>query len=149
MICEMERVLGVPVGLDETITGTVPVEGVEVVYFHDGNDRYSTVGDQFFNLTNYTNPPYAQFGGINLDGCSLTLPDGSVFYAIRYHGDIEGLWKDIEEGAMALHLTLARIDSDKLIISDGRIFELSECIARFAWKEKRDKTIGKEFFYEK
>jgi hypothetical protein len=60
-----------------------------------------------------------------------TLPDGSIFHAIEYHGDIEGWRQDIEEGAAEQKITLARIEADKLVISDGRVFDLSACTAKF------------------
>jgi len=128
----MEKILGVPVGRDETIPGTVDVEGLEFIYFSD--DGVIPVGSQFDALTQYTNPPYAQRGGAILDGCSLTLPDGSTFHAIVYHGDIHGWRQDIMEGARGLNITLARIDTDKIIIADGRIFNLTECMPKFDWK---------------
>ena len=131
MSCEMEKILGVSVGLDKTIPGTVPVDGLEFVYFCDNG--HSSASEQFYALTNYTNPPHAQCGGSSLDGCRLTLPDRSIFHAIGYHGDITGWRQDIKEGAIGLNVVLARIDADKIIVSDGRIFKLSSCIPKYDW----------------
>lgn len=55
----------------------------------------------------------------------------SMFHAIGYHGDLEGWRKDIEAGAQAMHLLLARIEGDKFVVSDGRLFPLSECKIEF------------------
>ena len=131
MGCEMERILGVPIGLDETIPGIVPIDGVEFVYFCDDG---SSASDRFDTLAQCMNPPHAKFGGFSLDGCSLALPDGSVFHAIGYHGDIAGWSQDFEEGAAMLKIALARIDADRIIVSDGREFSISACIPKFDWK---------------
>jgi hypothetical protein len=129
MPSEMEKILGVPIGHKGIIPGTVSMEGVEVVYFCDDG---RTILEQFEALaSSYRNPRHAQRGGMNGRGCHLTLPDGSIFHAIGYHGDIAGWRQDIEEGAAAQKITLARIDGDKFAISDGRVFELSSCTAQF------------------
>ena len=133
MSCKMEKILGVPVGLDETIPGTNEVAGLEFVYFCD--DGHNSVSEQFDALTQYTNPPNAQYGGAILDGCSLILPDGTTFHAVTYHGDLRGWRKDIRKGAKGLNITLARIDTDKIIVTDGRIFNLTECMPKFDWKD--------------
>ena len=114
---------------DETIPGTVPIDGAEIVYFRD-NGLLPRI-EQFHALTGYTEHPHAQNGGVSTYGCRLFLPDGSVFHAIGYHGDIQGWRKDIEEGAAGLNIPLARIDADKIIVSDGRVFDLSACVVKF------------------
>jgi len=127
MSCEMEKVLGVPIGHKGIIPGTVPVDGVENAYFCDR----STKGERFHEITLHSKPLHAQRGSVYERGCHLTLPDGSIFHAIEYFGDIAGWRRDIEEGAAEQKITLARIDGDKLVISDGRVFELSACTAKF------------------
>ena len=126
-LSELEKIHGGPIGHKGVIPGTVPVEGSEFAYFCDGSDE----GKRFHDLTLHSKPLHAQRGGVCGGGCHLTLPDGSIFHAAQYHGDIEGWRKDIEEGAAEQEITLARIDGDKLVISDGRVFDLSECTAKF------------------
>jgi len=129
MPSEMEKILGVAIGHKGIIPGAVPTNGVETVYFRDDG---RTMLEQFDALaSSYKNPRHAQYGGMNEQGCSLTLPDGSTFHAVQYHGDISGWRQDIEEGAVAQKIALARIEADKLVISDGRVFELSACTAKF------------------
>ncbi|WP_458762571.1 hypothetical protein [Cupriavidus basilensis] len=111
------------------IPGTVAVEGTEFVYFAD--DGEYKFRKQFRNLTEFTNPPNAKSGGVNERGCRITLSSGQLFHAIGYHGDLEGWRKDIEAGAQAMHLLLARIEGDKFVVSDGRLFPLSECKIEF------------------
>jgi hypothetical protein len=108
MANQMEKILGGPIGYDRTIPGTAAIAGKEFAYFAD--DGKNTVRKQFDALTQYTNPPYATSGGITSQGCSIALPDGSLFHAIAYHGDIEGWRKDLEEGAKALNVSLAKIE---------------------------------------
>lgn len=111
------------------IPGTAQVDGTEIVYFAD--DGRHPFRKQFRVLTEYTNPPHAQSGGVNEQGCKITLPDGQLFHAIGYHGDLAGWRKDIEAGAQALGLLLARIDGDRFFVSDGRVIELTDCTIQF------------------
>jgi hypothetical protein len=124
---ELEKLHGGPIGHQGIISGTVPVEGVETVYFCD--DGRNSVWEQFDALA--PNTCHAQHGGMYTDGCHLTLPDGSIFHSVQYHGDIAGWRQDIEEGAAEQKIALARIEAGKLIVSDGRVFELSACTAKF------------------
>jgi hypothetical protein len=126
-LSELEKIHGGPIGHKGIIPGTVSVKGSEIAYFCDG----SSEGERFHDLTMYSKPSHAQRGGVNTRGCHLTLPDGSIFHAIGYHGDIAGWRQNIEEGATGLKIALARIEADRLIISDGRVFNLSECTAKF------------------
>ena len=129
MCSEMERILGVPIGHKGVIPGTVLRDSAEIVYFCDDG---RTLLEQFKALaSSYRSPRHAQRGGMTRYGCRLSLPDGTVFRAVGYHGDIEGWRQDIEEGAAEQKIALARIEADKLIISDGREFALSECTAEF------------------
>lgn len=86
---------------------------------------------QFRNITNYTSPPFAQYGGASEGGCSIKLPDGVYFYALTYHGDLIGWKKDIEEGAKAYGSLLATIEEENFILNDGRVFNLSACQINF------------------
>jgi hypothetical protein len=126
-ISQMEKILGVPIGHQGIIPGTVPIDGTEIVYFCDGSAK----GKRFHDLTSHSKPLHAQRGGVTGRGCHLTLPDGSIFHAAGYRGDLAGWRQDIEEGAAAQKILLARIEADKLVISDGRKFALSECTAEF------------------
>ncbi|MHA6896973.1 hypothetical protein ACQUJT_23275 [Ralstonia pseudosolanacearum] len=111
------------------IPGTVQVDGTEIVYFAD--DGRHPFRKQFRALTEYTNPPHAQSGGVNEQGCKITLPDGQLFHAIGYHGDLAGWRRDIEAGAQALGLLQARIVDNKFFVSDGRVIELTDCTIEF------------------
>jgi hypothetical protein len=123
----LEQILGGKIerNSERRIPGTIPVDGTEFVYFSD--DGKNKFRKQFKSLTNYTNPPHAQNGGATESGCKIYLPDGLLFHAISYHGDVEGWRKDIAAGAEVLHVLLARIEGGKLVTSDGRIFPLMDC----------------------
>ncbi|WP_081068352.1 hypothetical protein [Burkholderia stagnalis] len=127
----MEQILGGKIEGEDArvIPGTVAVEGTEFVYFSDdGKNKFRR---QFKNVTEFTNPPYAKSGGVNERGCRVTLPDGQLFHAIGYHGDIDGWRQDIEAGAHAFGLLLARIEGGVFVVSDGRAVPLNECNVDF------------------
>jgi len=127
MLSQMEKTLGKMIGHKGIIPGTVPVKSVEHIYFCDGTSK----GDRFHDVALHSKPRHAQHGGMVGGGCHLTLPDGSIFHAVQYHGDIAGWQKDIEEGAAEQNMAIARIEDGKLAISDGRVFELSACTPVF------------------
>ncbi|MGJ0481058.1 hypothetical protein [Pantoea agglomerans] len=83
---EMEKILGAKIegGDARIVPGTEQIEGLEIVYFSD--DGKNTPEKQFNNLTASVDPRNAQSGGRNERGCSITIPEGLVFYAIGYHG---------------------------------------------------------------
>lgn len=128
---EMENKFGEKIerGDARTIPGVEKIEGSEIIYFSD--DGKNTPKKQFNNLTDSVSPRNAQSGGRNDRGCTITIPAGLSFYAIGYHGDIDGWRKDIEAGAQGLGLLLAHIEKDRFVISDGRSFALSECVIKF------------------
>ncbi|NKL63761.1 hypothetical protein [Rhizobium leguminosarum] len=127
----LERILG---GKFErrnarVIPGTQPVDGVEFVYFSD--DGKNKFAKQFNNLTLDVEPRAATRGGMNERGCRITPPNGPLFHAVGYHGDVEGWRKDVQAGAKARGLLLAQIEDGDFIVSDGRRFALSECQVEF------------------
>lgn len=111
------------------IPGVNPPAGTEIVYF--SGDGKTDIRKQFWRLTGYTNPPNATSGGVNDRGCKIVTPSGETFYAIGFHGDLEGWRMDIGIGAEALNLFVGRIEKSSFVISDGRIFALSDCNAEF------------------
>jgi hypothetical protein len=129
MTIPMEKILGGPIGFDKTIPGTVVREGREVVYFSD--DGKTDFNSQFERLTKNVNPRHATRGGKTSQGCRLWLPDGTLFHPVSYHGDVEGWRKDIEAGARQLNLLLARVEGNRLVVSDGRSFALADCKVKF------------------
>lgn len=128
---ELEKILGGKIErADERIVpGTDGVSTREVAYFSD--DGKNKFRKQFKNITCFSEPPNATFGGIVEAGCDITPPGGPLFHAVIYHGDLCGWRKDIDEGASGLGLLLARIEGERFIISDGRSFPLSECKVEF------------------
>jgi hypothetical protein len=125
----MEQILGGRIGYDGTIPGTKAVSGMEFVYLGHNEKRFPR--EQFEDLMQHLNPPYPKSGGASNYGCQLTLPDGTVFHAVEYHGDLEGWRKQIELGVQRAGLPLARIVEGRLVISDGRAVPLGQCEATF------------------
>jgi len=128
---KLEEILGgkFESGDSRIIPGAVVVDGIEYVYFSD--DKRNRLRKQFQNLTVRFNPRNAKFGGVLEEGCKITLPTGECFHAIGYHGDIDGWRKDIEAGAEAQHILLAKIQGNHIEVYGGRSFPLSECAVEF------------------
>lgn len=128
---ELERVLGGK--LERANSRIIPgADGATtrgVIYFSDdGKNKFSK---QFKNITCFANPPNATNGGVSEGGCKIVPPDGPIFHAAIYHGDLDGWRKDVEAGAKGLGLLFARIEGDLFIISDGRLVPLSNCKIEF------------------
>lgn len=111
------------------IPGLVVRDGVEVLYF--SVDAKASAKKLFKSITNHTNPPIAQSGGANERGCVITVPGEIAFHALSYHGDLDGWRKDIEIGAAALGVVLAKIQSSGIVLGDGRSFSLDQCTIKF------------------
>ena len=128
MSSEMERLLGVPVGIPKTIPGTAEhLPGSRQQYRYVADDGTRDFAAQFKKLSASAAPRHAKTGGMSTQGCQLSLPDGSLFHPIGYHGDVDGWGIDIETAAKRLGLLVAHIEGDRIVISDGRSFPLSEC----------------------
>jgi hypothetical protein len=124
MPSEMEKILG-PIGRKRRVPGTGEGESeiVRYVSWH-GDDPPS---EQFRRVTRQVDPPIVRGGGVVLEGCRIRAPDGVVYYPLCYHGDIAGWQEQIQRGASELGLATARIAGDDFVISDGRVFRLSDC----------------------
>lgn len=85
----------------------------------------------FRDLTSITKPRQAKSGGAIAENCAVEVPDGRIFQAISYRGDVEEWRTDVTVGAKALGLRLGWIDGRRLVIDDGSTFALSECVGRF------------------
>ena len=101
----------------------------EVVYVEDIIE-----GDfiEFFRkLIRYVDPPLIKSGGAVLDGCILTTPNGQNFQAISCRGDLEGWRKQISEGANGLKIATGHIKDNILILSNGDLVRLEDCLVKF------------------
>lgn len=129
---QLESVLGGKIEQSDsrTIPGALAVDGQQVVYFSD--DGKNKFRKQFNSITCFADPPSAKRGGVNDRGCKITPPGGPVFYAISYHGDLDGWKSDIEAGAKGLGLLLARIEGERFVISDMRSIPLVDCKIEFS-----------------
>ena len=105
----------------------------------DGENDFSKL---FKKLTMHQNPRKATDGGAITENCKIKLPDGSIFHGLSYRGDIEGWREDIEQQARMLSLLTAKIQDDKVEVSDGRSFSLSDCTVEFYQKIKTRRAIS-------
>jgi hypothetical protein len=130
MASPMEKILGKgPIETERKIPGSVSTEAEQVRYVSfDGVQAPNTL---FRQVTRRINPPLMTGGGVVLEGCVITTPDGTHLYCLYYHGDVAGWQKQIEAGAKELGLVTAKIDHQTFTLSDGRLFPLSECQAQF------------------
>lgn len=110
------------------IPGTIAREGKEYIYFSDDGSGFSKI---FKVLTKHKGENYAQNGSLGEERCKLFTPDNILFYAISYKGDLEGWRKDIELGAQEHGITLAWVDGEDFVLSDGKSYKLSQCKAEF------------------
>lgn len=126
MTSEIERVLGVKIGRDESkLWGTGEGEDpqkVRLVSFPPEGKRR----DNFNRVTRAVDPPHLKNGGCVLQD-DLMTPDGERFAVLTFHGDVTGWQRQIEDGAALLHLNSAKISGDMLEISDGRAFPIAAC----------------------
>lgn len=125
---QIERILGGKVTPfnEQALPGLMPSESAEAVYFSDFEG--ADLGAKMRTLTGRIDPPLIKHGGVATTSHTLTLPDGQLYHAIEYGGDIEGWRRQIAEGAKALGVTLGRIeDGSTFVLSDGRSYSLTEC----------------------
>ena len=126
----MEKILGKgSLEYERRIPGTGEDEAEKVRYV--SFDGVQAPSGLFRQVTRRITPPLMSGGGVVLEGCFITTPDGTHFYCLCYHGDIAGWQRQIEEGAKELGLVTANIQGQTLLLSDGRQFALSECQVRF------------------
>lgn len=116
---------------EREIPGTISFEWREFRYVSDdGHEKF--VGKGLFDkLTNKINPPIPTDGGAISENCKLWLPSGELLHALSYKGDIDGWREQVEQGARQLGLFTGKIVNNKVILSDGRSYELTECKVEF------------------
>lgn len=126
----LEHVLGHPIRKERRVPGTYLVEGREYRYVSNKSQvKFGKLFHEVFNVP----PKIPQNGGALVEGCKITLPNGDIFEAVSYKGDIEGWRQQLEQGAKALNEELARIDidTDSIVLNDMRSFRLTDCTIDF------------------
>jgi hypothetical protein len=111
------------------IPGTQATDGREFRYVSDAG--METFGTFFKKLIRFVSPPIPKDGGALIEGCKITLPDGEIWQAISYKGDIEGWRQQVEQGAKALGAKIARIDGESIVLNDAHSFRLADCKIEF------------------
>lgn len=127
---QLERLLGHPIRKERRVPGTYLVEGREYRYVSNKSQvKFGKLFHEVFNVP----PKIPQNGGALVEGCKITLPNGDIFEAVSYKGDIEGWRQQLEQGAKALNEELARIDidTDSIVLNDMRSFRLTDCTIDF------------------
>jgi hypothetical protein len=125
-----EKVLGGGrIETERKIPGSIEVEGVEFRYVSDGGQ--DSFPELFNKVLRSVVPRRAKSGGVLVQGCKIRPPDGAFFHGVSYHGDIDGLRQDIEQGAQAMSLQTAKIVADKFVLRDGTAHALTKCQVEF------------------
>lgn len=126
-LSDLEKALGGRLARrgERELPGLRPRDGHEVVYYQD--DGKTTTRKLFRTLLQGVTTPSAQSGGVVSDPCTIVVPDGRLFRAASYHGDVEGWRRKILNSACESGLLLARIQKDSFVVSDGSVLPLSSC----------------------
>jgi hypothetical protein len=90
-------------------------------------DRSQRPADLFETVVWKLKPALPKSGGVSLPGFIVTVPDGTSFYGLKYHGDLSGWQNQIERGAASLGLSSAKIQAEMFVVLDGRSYPLSQC----------------------
>lgn len=76
------------------------VEGREYCYVSNSKKiKFDLLFEKLFNCGCSIMP---KEGGVIIEGCKITLPNGEMYEAISYKGDFEGWRQQIKYGAKAL-----------------------------------------------
>ena len=124
MTQSIDQILG-KIERERTIPGIRPGESEKVRYV--SFDRSQNPSEIFEQVVLKINPPIPSRGGVSFSNAIIALPDGTPFYALKYHGDLCDWQVQIEQGALGLGALSAKLDGDRIIISDGRSYPLAEC----------------------
>jgi hypothetical protein len=121
-----EAVVG-KIDREQSIPGTRPhqreKDNVRYVSYREGEDLW----EAFDKVTGRLSPPVASSGGVMLDECIITMPEGIRFYSLVLNGDVDGWRRQIEQGARELGLLTGKIVGNEFLVSDGRSCPLSAC----------------------
>lgn len=96
---ELERILGGSIEQRDqrSVPGATLIERAEFIYYED--DGQNTAKKQFNLLLDSAGVITAKSGGIVSDSCQVSLPSGTIFHALSYHGDIARWRQGVEAGA--------------------------------------------------
>lgn len=127
----MEDILGLgPLDTERKIPGIIVPEGYEFRYISCDSD--DDIAALFRKVVRKIHPPIPRDGGVINEGCRIILPTGEIYFAVSYKGDDIHAWRQqIEQGATAMNLLVAKITKDRLLLSDGDEVLLSACEVQF------------------
>lgn len=121
-LSDLERALGGRLARkgQRALPGLHPREGLEVIYYQD--DGRATARKLFRMLLDGVHTPSAKAGGLVSDPCTIVLPDGRMFRAASYHGDVDGWREDIVNSTRAMGILLGKVDGHSFLVADGSEF---------------------------
>jgi hypothetical protein len=117
------------------IPGIKMAEGREYRYVFDGiNDDFVTKNDGGLLLQlndtvleDLTVSPTSESGRLYTENCKIILPTGEIFSGVSYKSDADGWRCYVEEGAKKKGILTAKLDTQKIFLSDNRSYDLFEC----------------------
>ena len=123
----LQKLLGIEKVDDPMLPGTRRRDAGNVIYVFlpPGSDA----SNAFDVVASKIDPPIPTHGAVLLEHWVIRTPEGQEFYSLYFHGDVKGWRQQIELGANQLGLKMAKVDGDKLVVSGGQTFLLSECVA--------------------
>jgi hypothetical protein len=129
-LSDLERALGGRLTRkgEREMPGLNPKEGLEVIYYQD--DGRTTARKLFRMLMEGVSTPSAKAGGLVSDPCTIVLPDGRMFRAASYHGDVDGWREDIVNSTCAKGILLGKVDGHDFLVADGADFPLTNCVIK-------------------
>jgi hypothetical protein len=128
MARSLEDIVG-KIEREPVLPGTGPRRADKVRYVSFA--PLSRPADVFDEVVCKIDPPIVKGGGVSLDNWIVTIPDGTPFYALEYHDDVKGWQLQIERGAHECGVLSAKIEGQQFVVSDGRSYLLSECVAQY------------------
>lgn len=142
MQTEIESILGITFDRKREIPGISKGDKWNYIYIlDDGYNDSSRLFDKLCNAKSQT----ATAGSIGTEAFRIHLPTKEIFHGLSYKGDLEGWRNDIIAAANVLNLLTAEIKDNKIIISNGREYKLSECKTEDDYNTPKDrKTMKKE-----
>lgn len=124
---DLEKALGARLDrkCDRKLPGSVASPDEAVIYYQD--DGRATPRKLFDSLLDGVQVRSAKAAGRYSDPCSILTPNGVLFRAMFYHGDLSGWRGDVIASTEKLGILTAEVEAGELKVSDGSTFTLDSC----------------------
>lgn len=113
------------------VSGLLPMDDVAICYFSGDEEEPSQISKLFLAIAERE---FVSKGAWMIDGCTLTVPDGTQFHAGRYRGQFTGEFLQLfEANAKQFGRQFAQVDPDleALLLPDGTATPIEDCEVTF------------------